>query len=65
MYRGSKPLRHWFEQVRGMQKILRSDETGFTYERDRQPMPRIGPWQQKLDAFLQGTRTSHLARGSL
>ena len=37
-----------------VRKILRSDETDFTYERDRQPMPRIGPWQQKLDEFLQG-----------
>ena len=39
---------------RTVRKILRSDETDFTYERDHQPMPRIGPWQQKLDAFLQG-----------
>jgi transposase len=37
-----------------VRKILRSDETDFTYERDHQPMPRIGPWQQKLDGFLQG-----------
>jgi transposase len=37
-----------------VRKILRSDETDFTYERDHQPMPRIGPWQQKLDAFLEG-----------
>ena len=37
-----------------VRKILRSDETDFTYERDHQPMPRIGPWQQKLDEFLQG-----------
>ena len=35
-------------------KILRSDETDFAYERDHQPMPRIGPRQQKLDEFLQG-----------
>ena len=37
-----------------VRKILRSDETDFTYERDHQPMPRIGPWQQKLDEFLRG-----------
>ena len=37
-----------------VRKILRSDETNFTYERDHQPMPRIGPWQQTLDEFLQG-----------
>ena len=34
-------------------KILQSDETDFTCERDHQPMPRIGPWQQNLEAFLQ------------
>ncbi len=39
---------------RTVRKILRSNETDFTCERDHQPMPRIGPWQQKLDAFLQG-----------
>jgi transcriptional regulator with XRE-family HTH domain len=37
-----------------VRKILRSDETDFIYERERQPMPRIGPWQEKLDAFLVG-----------
>lgn len=37
-----------------VRKILRSDETDFTYKRDHQPMPRIGPWQQKLEEFLQG-----------
>lgn len=37
-----------------MRKILRPDETDFTCERDHQPMPRFGPWQQKRDAFLQG-----------
>jgi orotate phosphoribosyltransferase-like protein len=28
-----------------VRKILRTDETDFSYERERQPMPRIGPWQ--------------------
>ena len=37
-----------------VRKILRSDETGFSYERERQPMPRIGPWQEKLDELLLG-----------
>ena len=35
-----------------VRKILRSDETDFSYERERQPMPRIGPWQEKLDGML-------------
>jgi transposase len=37
-----------------VRKILRSDETDFTYERDHQPRPRIGPWQRNLQEFLQG-----------
>ncbi len=35
-----------------VRKILRSGETDFTYERERQPMPRIGPWQGQLEQFL-------------
>jgi transcriptional regulator with XRE-family HTH domain len=35
-----------------VRKILRSGETDFTYERERQPMPRIGPWQAQLEPFL-------------
>ncbi|WP_276947575.1 IS21 family transposase [Haematobacter massiliensis] len=35
-----------------VRKILRSDETDFSYERKHQPMPRIGPWQDQLDRFL-------------
>jgi transposase len=37
-----------------VRKILRSDETEFSYEREHQPMPRIGPWQEKLDELLLG-----------
>jgi transposase len=37
-----------------VRKILRSDETEFSYERERQPMPRIGPWQERLDELLLG-----------
>lgn len=35
-----------------MRKILRSDETDFTYVRSFQPKPRVGPWQAQLDQFL-------------
>jgi transposase len=35
-----------------LRKILRTDETDFSYERERQPMPRIGPWQGQLEQFL-------------
>ena len=30
------------------------DETDFSYERERQPMPRIGPWEEKLYELLLG-----------
>ena len=35
-----------------VRKILRSDDTDFSYERERQPMPRIGPWQAQLEQLL-------------
>jgi transposase len=37
-----------------VRRILRSGETSFSYERERQPQPRIGPWQVQLDALLDG-----------
>ncbi len=37
-----------------VRKILRSGETQFSYERDVQPMPKIGPWQGELDRLLLG-----------
>ena len=36
-----------------VRKILRSDETDFSYEREHQPLPRIGPWREQIDRFLQ------------
>ena len=35
-----------------VRKIVRSNETDFTYERTNQPLPRIGPWQSRLEQFL-------------
>ena len=35
-----------------VRKILRSDETDFSYERERRPMSRIVPWQGQLEQFL-------------
>jgi hypothetical protein len=37
-----------------VRRILRSGETSFSYERERQPQPKIGPWQVQLDALLDG-----------
>ena len=36
-----------------VRKILRSGETDFTYEREHQPLPKIGPWVEHVDRFLQ------------
>ena len=35
-----------------VRKVLRSDATAFRYERETQPLPRIGPWRDQLDALL-------------
>jgi hypothetical protein len=35
-----------------VRKILRTYETDFSYERSRQPQPRIGPWQDQLERLL-------------
>ena len=35
-----------------VRKVLRSEATEFHYERETQPLPRIGPWQEPLDHLL-------------
>ena len=35
-----------------VRKVLRSEATEFRYEREEQPLPRIGPWQDALDQLL-------------
>ena len=35
-----------------VRKVLRSEATEFRYEREDQPLPRIGPWQGELDELL-------------
>src|SRR5690606_40458213 len=37
-----------------LRRILRSNVTSFSYEREHQPMPKVGPWQVQLDALLDG-----------
>ncbi len=36
-----------------VRKVLRSEATAFHYEREAQPLPRIGPWQGQLDELLE------------
>ena len=35
-----------------VRKVIRSEATEFHYERWRQPLPRIDPWREELDAML-------------
>ena len=35
-----------------VRKVLRSEATEFRYEREAQPLPKIGPWRDKLDQLL-------------
>ncbi|QND54480.1 IS21 family transposase (plasmid) [Phyllobacterium sp. 628] len=36
-----------------VRKILRSNETAFSYDREHQPMPKIGPWREHVERFLE------------
>ncbi|MEQ1771779.1 MAG: IS21 family transposase [Devosia sp.] len=36
-----------------VRKVIRSDATEFRYERLRQPLPRIGPWRERLDRLIE------------
>jgi transposase len=35
-----------------VRKVIRSNATEFHYERTAQPLPKIGPWRDRLDALL-------------
>jgi transposase len=35
-----------------VRKVIRSEATEFRYEREAQPLPKIGPWREKLDQLL-------------
>jgi transposase len=36
-----------------VRKVLRSGATEFRYERTRQPLPKLGPWQAELERLLE------------
>ena len=36
-----------------VRKVIRTGATEFRYERSRQPMPRLGPWRERLDVILE------------
>ena len=52
-----KPIKEICRELRisrkVVRKVIRSDATEFHYERSRQPLPRIGPWRERLEALLE------------
>lgn len=44
-----------------VRKVLRSEETAFTYERSVQPQPKLGPFTDELD-WLLGTNAARSSR---
>jgi transposase len=53
----NKPIKAICRELRvsrkTVRKVIRSDATEFHYERERQPLPKIGPWRDRLEALLQ------------
>ena len=39
-----------------VRKVVRGDETSFSYERKIQPMPKLGPWVEEARAPTGGQR---------
>ena len=35
-----------------VRKVIRSGATAFSYAREQQPFPKIGPWRERLDGVL-------------
>jgi hypothetical protein len=52
-----KPIKEICRELRVsrkvVRKVIRSDATEFRYERSHQPLPRIGPWRERLEGFLE------------
>ena len=51
-----KPIKQICRELRvsrkTVRKVVRSGATEFTYERNIQPLPKIGPWRTQLDDML-------------
>src|SRR5258705_9405787 len=47
-----------------VRKVIRSETTEFRYERETQPLPKMGPWSAELDRLL-ATNESKAARERL
>ena len=49
---GSKPIKEIARDLRLSRKAIRAPEGGFDYHRSVQPLPRIAPFQERLDVLL-------------
>jgi transposase len=51
-----KPIKEICRELRVswkvVRKVIRSDATEFRYEREMQPLPKIGPWREQLEEML-------------
>ena len=51
-----KPIKAICRELRvsrkAVRKVVRSDATSFHYEREQQPRPKLGPWQDELERIL-------------
>ena len=45
-----KSIKAICRELRVSRKVIRTEATEFRYERKAQPLPKIGPWRDKLDA---------------
>jgi len=52
-----KPIKEICRELRvsrkAVRKVIRSNATEFHYERSTQPLPRIGPWRERLESQLE------------
>jgi hypothetical protein len=46
-----------------VRKIIRSKATAFRYEREAQPVPKVGQWRDKLDQLLSSYRRILVTEG--
>jgi hypothetical protein len=45
-----------------VRKVVRSGETAFRYEREKQPLPKVGPWRADLDQILAANEAKGVQR---
>ena len=64
-----KPIKEICRELRVsrkvVRKVIRSNATEFHYERSTQPLPKIGPWRERLDSLLLEDNEGKSARERL